>query len=82
MLIAIIRAHFSAQHAASEDKELSTNTHKVREKGIKTERVGEREIKEEGRQANAWKRTFYCSLFYMRMGFGKATQITQNEKSA
>lgn len=38
MLIAIIRAHFSAQHAASEDKELSTSTHKVAEKERKTER--------------------------------------------
>lgn len=49
MLIAIIRAHFSAQHAAREDKDLSASTHKVGEKGRKKkmqrERVGERETR-------------------------------------
>lgn len=49
MLIAIIRAHFSAQHAAREDKDLSASTHKVGEKGRKQkmerERVGEWETR-------------------------------------
>lgn len=58
MLIAIIRAHFSAQHAASEDKD-QTHTKWGRErKKEKKERESGRE-----RHANAWKRTFYCFAF-------------------
>lgn len=52
MLIAIIRAHFSAQHAAREDKDLSASTHKVREKGRKKkmerERVGDTQMPGKG----------------------------------
>lgn len=73
MLIAIIRAHFSAQHAASEDKD-QTHTKWGREKKKERER--------EGAARKCLEKNILLLRFFMRMGFGKATQITQNEKSA
>lgn len=75
MLIAIIRAHFSAQHAASEDKD-QTHTKWGRE------RKKEKESEREGATRKCLEKNILLLRFFMRMGFGKATQITQNEKSA
>lgn len=71
MLIAIIRAHFSAQHAASEDKELSTSTHKVAEKEGKTERVGERDIKE-GKTGKCLEKDILLLAFLYANGIWKS----------
>lgn len=62
MLIAIIRAHFSAQHAAREDKDLSASTHKVGEKGRK-KKNGERKSGRAGDTQMPGKGHFIARFF-------------------